>query len=368
MMNEAIALATTRFDGVGSDPVQYVAALTDVLNAGPTVATAAKIRYNEWVWTNAIDVYNLLKDKLAYAPNRIISPWDDQNITELTGETIVTLDALSPFHIKLMDLGYYCRCATALLDIPKSLPRSAVYNEGIVNVGYAQRLARFQAGVDTLYPTHSALFAPWGQYTYAGTSKRNPAPPSFLALLMQRAMVLNQSLQYEWILPTSRSQNVSVGKLDYAVPQKVLDVWQKSSGVGVNIITTLPDLGTTIWGNSTLYELPPATYQALWNLSTRYLVNALENVIFKCALGITYQYNNADAYSRFYAGVTPLLDTMRNVGAIINYRVEMAADINGLDHVNANSVIGKIYIQVVGVINDITVDLVCLPPIEGLLD
>ena len=39
----------------------------------------------------------------------------------------------------------------------------------------------------------------------------------------------------------------------------------------------------------------------------------------------------------------------------------MSADINGVDQVNANTVIGKIWITVNGVINDIYVDLVCLP-------
>ena len=39
----------------------------------------------------------------------------------------------------------------------------------------------------------------------------------------------------------------------------------------------------------------------------------------------------------------------------------MAADLDGLDQVNANSVIGKIYMTVEGVINNIYVDLIALP-------
>ena len=115
-------------------------------------------------------------------------------------------------------------------------------------------------------------------------------------------------------------------------------------------------------GNSTLYEVPPATYQALANLSTRYLVNAIENIAYKAGISITFQYNNDEAYSKFYAAVTPILDTMKNVGAIDGYYVKMAADINGLDQVNANTVIGKIYLVINGVINDIVVDLIALPP------
>lgn len=378
MMDKAIAYAKERFKiSVDSEDdiatLDYIKALEDVKKANPDDSRAATLKYNEWLYTFSLSVYDLLKDKLAYNPNRVISPgWDDQDISGITdGSSSVTrLGTISPIHIKLMDVAYYSRCATALLDIPRSLPRSAVYNDSTQDQqeGYAQKLARFvpkNAAMDingSLYQTHSALFAPWGQYTYVGTSKQNPASPSFMTLLIQRAMLLNQSLQYEWAMPTNRKHKLAIGKLDYTVPKKLLDIWQTLEGVGVNVITTIPDLGTSLWGNSTLYEVPPATYQALANLSTRYLVNAIENIAYKAGISITFQYNNDEAYSKFYAAVTPILDTMKNVGAIDGYYVKMAADINGLDQVNANTVIGKIYLVINGVINDIVVDLIALPP------
>ena len=363
---DAVALAKDRY---GVESCSYIQALTEAVK---DEAAKPTIYYKEWLYTYAIKVYDLLKDKLTYSPNRIISPgWDDQDIVGLGGELKDgRLDKISPIHIKLMDVAYYSRCATGMLDIPKSLPRSGVYNDdtSTSTQGYAQMLARYtpsNSAMDvngSLYHTHSALFAPWGQYTFVGTSKQNAASPSFLTLLIQRAMLLNQPLQYEWALPTNRKHNLKIGKMDYTVPKKVLDEWQKLEGVGVNAITTLPDMGTTIWGNSTLYEVPPATYQALANLSTRYLVNAVEDIAYRCGISITFQYNNEQAYNKFYAGVTPTLDTMKNVGAIDDYYIRMAADINGLDQVNANTVIGKIYLVINGVVNDIFIDLIALPP------
>lgn len=373
MMDAAIKYAKSRYATVTDavDNADYIVALTELRSSTLDGATAATIKYNEWLYTNALNVYDLLKDKLTYNPNRVISPgWDDQDITALTGETVATLVTLSPIHVKLMDVAYYSRCATALLDIPRSLPRSAVYNDSTVvtEEGYAQKLARFvpkNAAMDingALYQTHSALFGPWGQYKYVGTSKQNPASPAFQHLLIHRAMLQNQSVQYEWAMPTNRKHKLALGKLDYSVPKNLLDVWQKLEGVGVNVITSIPDLGTTVWGNSTLYEVPPATYQALANLSTRYLVNAIEDVAYRAGISITFQYNNDEAYSKFYAAVTPILDTMKNIGAIDNYYVKMSADINGLDQVNANTVIGKIYLVINGIVNDIVVDLIALPP------
>lgn len=345
------------------------------------IATAQAVAQREWTFTAAYIVYQMLKDKLNYSPQRIISPgWDDQDFefigkdeTEADGKVTHVRSAdfvISPLHKIIMETAYYSRCAAGMLDIPKSLLRKDVYNESTNSTeeGYAQKLARIDVTVgdsdvnSVLYPTHSALFAPWGQYKYVGTGKQNIAPPAFLALLIQRAQILNQSMQYEWALPTNRKHNLQFGKFDYAVPKKLLDVWQKLEGVGVNALTEIPELGTNLWGNSTLYEVPPATYQALANLSTRYLINAVEDIAYKCGISITFQYNNEQAYNKFYAGVTPTLDTMKNVGAIDDYYVKMAADINGLDQVNANTVVGKIYLVVNGVINDIIIDLVALPP------
>ena len=359
--------------GIGTG--KYYTALNALVATGTGAISetlAMNLAFREWCYTAAYICYDILTDKLNYSPNRIISPgWDDQDYRYFNGDQFLgtagesasnTFD-LSPFHTKMMNVAYYSRCATALLDVPRSMNRAIVWN---TENGYAQLLARSAAPTNildgTLYPTHAGLCAPWAQYRYVSTAKMNIASPAFLTLMIQRAMILNQPAQYEWALPTNRKQGLSIGKFDYNIPNDYLSKWQGTDGVGVNIITNIPDLGTTLWGNSTLFEIPPATYQALANLSTRYLVNAIEDVVYRCGLAITFQYNNSQAYSQFYAGVTPTLDTMKTVGAIDDYRVEMSADIDANDQIMANSVIGKIYLVINGVINDITVDLIALPP------
>ena len=405
ILTEAQGYAKTRFKLSVKNPgevdnLSYIKAIIDEsATPDPHYATTDKniayaIRYREWVFTQAVaanankltGVYDLLKDKLTYNPNRVISPWDDQNFYELGAtEPISRFGTISPIHIKLMDVAYYSRCATALLDIPKSLARQGVWINGDdATEGYVQKLCRYEPAVyytsTGLYTSSSALFAPWGQYTYTGTSRQAPASPAFLALMITRAMILNQANQYEWALPTVRSNNFKLSKLDYTIPEDLLNLWQSREGCRLNVITNLPEIGACVWGNSTLFEVPPATYQALANLSTRYIFNAIQDVVYKVGIGITYQYSNANAYDRFYAGVTPILDAMSNLGALVKgadvpgrtdlddpgYYVTMAADINGLDSVNANSVIGKIVIRTAGVIEDITIDLIALPQSAAL--
>lgn len=368
MMGEAYKLAESRFKAVNGTGTDYLAELAKLNNDDST--KGAMIKYKEWLFRYVLPVYDLLKDRLAYSPNRIISPgWDDINVEELTGEKVSKIGELSPIHIKLMDVAYYSRCATAMLDIPRSLTRSGVWNDSSTTAeeGYAQKLSRY-VPVDSsyevngsLYNTHSALFAPWGQYKYVGTSKQNPAPPAFQALLIQRSMILNQALQYEWLMPSTRTHSINLGKLDYPVPKKVLDQWQGDDGVGVNIITTIPDMGTVLWGNSTLYELPPATYQALSNLSTRFLFNAVKDIVYRAGTKITFSYNNAQAKTAMTVGVTPILDTMKNAGAIEDYSVKFSEDLDLDGQVKASSILGKIYITAYGLVNSIEVDMVALP-------
>lgn len=370
IMDDAINLASKRYNE-GAD---YLVALQNAkANIGTNKSSAEAMRFNEWVYTYTIGiqgstesgvygVYDLLKDKINYNPNRVISPWDDQDILAIDPDYPVVDMEISPMHLELMEVADASRCATAYIDVPKSLPRNRVWDDTEGHYGYAQKLSSVPATLnDNLYATSSALFAPWGQYVYAGTTRQSPASPSFMALLIERSMIKNQAAQYEWALPTTRSNNVRLGQLAYTVPKVLLDKWQASDGTRVNTITTVPSLGTTIWGNATLFDVPVATYQALMNLSTRKLVNAVKDTVFKIGIGLEFQYNGQEAYAKFYAGVTPLLDTMRNVGAIEDYKVKMSADINNIDSINANSVVGTIYLVIAGVIENITVDLIALP-------
>lgn len=369
MMDDAIGLATLRYGYVGaSDPTDYIAALTAVKAASPSVSKASTIKDREWNFNAAYQVLNIITDKLAYNAKRMILPgWDDQDLEFLTGEKVARLKGISPLHARMMEVAAGSRCCAALLDIPKSLLRGGVWidDPDTTKEGYAQKVSNYQPtdnlDDDGLFATHSALIAPWCQYKYAGTIRNLPAPPAFLALMIQISMLKNQSLQYEWAMPTTRRHNLTIGAPDYIVPNKLLDRWQSIEGVSLNVLTNIPDMGMTLWGNSTLMDVPVATYNALQNLSTRYLFDAIKDVAYRCGIGITFQYNNQEAYSKFYAGCSPLLDTMLSVGAITKYTISMNKDINGLDSVNINSVVGQIAIWTEGIINNITLDLVALP-------
>ena len=66
--------------------------------------------------------------------------------------------------------------------------------------------------------------------------------------------------------------------------------------------------------------------------------------------------------------MTPLLDTMKNIGAISDYYMVMSADIDGTDKVRLNSIVGQIFIAIHGVITTLSLDLIALPSSVNLDD
>ena len=369
-VNKAKIYAALRYANAGVADISGTTvsncAYYDALGSFPTTdATALKsMLAMEFNYTAAYYAYAQLQDKLQYNPNRIISPgWDDQNFKAIQSASLPGDNAwkISPLHKAILDAAYYGRCGAGLLDIPLSVPVAQVKE-------YAQAVSAVEAPnpLETnapLYNTNVALFAPWGNYKLAGMSKQVHVSATMLALLIVRAQILNQPVQYEWILPTNKKHNLNIGKLDFEVSKATLDAWQNiDEGVSINVIADIPGLGINCWGNSTLFNVPPATYNALANLSTRYLMNAVENQVYIVSLGITFTYNNSEALSSYKVGVTPILDTMKNVGAIEGYKIVANPDIDGNDRINANTIIGKIYLQINGVVNDIVTDLYALPP------
>ena len=367
-----IAMGTARYAAAYSADVapsiDYILKMTATVNA-LTVDKATlfrSIRTMEFNYTAAYFAYSLLQDKLQYAPNRIISPgWDDENVAKFN--TAGTVDVVAPLHKAILNAAYYGRCGAGLLDAPLSCTQTTIWNDSIDSPGYAQKLSQLIAPnpLDTnapLYNTNIGLFAPWGTYKLVGMSKQVHVSASFLALLIARAQILNQPVQYEWLLPTNKKHNLNIGKLDWEVKKSNLDKWQTIEGVSINVIANIPSLGVIVWGNSTLMNVPPATYNALANLSTRYLMNAVENVIYIVGLGITFNYSNGEALSSFKVGITPILDTMKYAGAIEGYKIVANTAVNSEDYVAYQTVVGQIYMQVNGVVNDIICDLVALPP------
>lgn len=332
-----------------------------------------------------------LTDKIFYEFEVLILPgWDDQNFgaevaATAEGGTADNNDyKMSQLHRIMTAVCVWGKCGVASLDAPRFIPFKCLknYEDG----GIAQQLSQaipqtsvefdnLDIGLDNtnntvsldgepLRSTKAHMVANWVEYTFPMLGNiRAAISPSLANLIIRRTQLKQQAIQQFWCQPTNQTHTLRFGKVDKKVGQVLLEYWQDNDrGVGVNPIVNDPQMGVLLRGNFTLYDQPEMTYNALRNLSTRYLFNEVSKQAFDAGRRIQLTYNNATAMGRFKAAMYPTLDSMVDAGAIDGYLILINPDINGLDHVNANSVVGNIYLIVNGVVQDIDIALIALPP------
>lgn len=279
---------------------------------------------------------------------------------------------VSTLTVKMFEVAAHSKCGAALSGTPFGMPRGIQTGTGanVIKTGALKYKDAVSQAVGTTYSTFGEVVGPWCKTTLALSGANSWIAPEIahLLLIINSKGVGGQNKW--WMVPAGMLGTGIVHTPEYKIKKNYLDLIQNhDEGVCLNPLMEVPGKGFTCFGNSTLWDKPLGTYNALQNLSTRFLTNRVKQRIWDTALQILFRYNNEDAYSHFYAGLSPLLDEMRAVGALTGnkwnpwgYRIIMNPDIINLDRINANTVIGKVELAVTGVIDTVDVDLFLLPP------
>ena len=273
---------------------------------------------------------------------------------------------------KMIEVAANSKCGAALIGTPFGMPRGIQTGTGVsaVKTGALKYKDAISQVVGPVYTTFGEVVGPWCKTTLALSGSNSWIAPEIAHLLL---IINSKGIGGQnkwWMVPAGMIGTGIVHTPEYKIKRHYLDLIQDhDEGVCLNPLMEVPGKGFTCFGNSTLWDKPLGSYNALQNLSTRFLTNRVKQRIWDTALQILFRYNNEDAYSHFYAGLSPLLDEMRAVGALTGneynpwgYRIIMNPDIINLDRINANTVIGKVELAVTGVIDTVDVDLFLLPP------
>ena len=279
---------------------------------------------------------------------------------------------VSTLVVKMFEVAAHSKCGAALAGTPFGMPRGIQTGTGASTVKTGALLYKdaVSQAVGTTYSTFGEVVGPWCKTTLALAGANSWIAPEIAHLLL---IINSKGIGGQnkwWMVPAGMLGTGVVHSPEYKIKKNYLDLIQDhDEGVCLNPLMEVPGKGFTCFGNSTLWDKPLGSYNALQNLSTRFLTNRVKQRIWDTALQILFKYNNEDAYSHFYAGLSPLLDEMRAVGALTGnkwnpwgYRIIMNPDIINLDRINANTVIGKVELAVTGVIDTVDVDLFLLPP------
>lgn len=299
-----------------------------------------------------------------------------QSFLEANGDT-----STNPFYMeyevstlvtKMIEVAANSKCGAALIGTPFGMPRGIQTGTGssAVRTGALKYKDSISQVVGPNYSTFGEVVGPWCKTTLALSGANSWVAPEIahLLLIINAKGVGGQNKW--WMVPAGMLGTGVVHTPEYKIKRHYLDLIQDhDEGVCLNPLMEVPGKGFTCFGNSTLWDKPLGSYNALQNLSTRFLTNRVKQRIWDTALQILFRYNNEDAYSHFYAGLSPLLDEMRAVGALTGneynpwgYRIIMNPDIINLDRINANTVIGRVELAVTGVIDTVDVNLFLLPP------
>lgn len=341
-------------------------------------ATSDKIEQiwnQQMVFKNAIAMLDELTDPLIYDWDAVfMGIADDQYIPqswlEKPENNLPVEYEPTEAHLKLVQVASESKCGCAMIGTPFGMKRGTRNDTTGVKTGAVKFKDDLSSMVGKTLSTFGEVVGPWCKTTLPINGSNSWVTPevAHLLLIINAQGVGGQNKW--WMVPAGMLGTGIVHSPEYKIKKAYLDIIQDhDSGVCMNPLMQVPGKGFTCFGNSTLWDKPLGTYNALQNLSTRLLTNRVKQRIWDTALQILFKYNNENAYSHFYAGVSPLLDEMRAVGALTStevnpwgYRIVMNPDIINLDRINANTVIGKVELAVTGVIDTVDVDLFLLPP------
>ena len=372
---DVVNIVRERFDDFDSSFVDYI---NTIATAYATSDTNSLIRlYNQqMLYHNFEKCLPELTDPLNYDWDAVFCGIaDDQYVPKsfLVANPTFHMDyKVTTIMTKMVEIAANSKCGAAFIGTPFGMPRGI--QTGVSSSAVRTDALKFKddisAAVGTVYSTFGEVVGPWCRTTLVLSGANSWVCPELAHLLL----IINSSgtggINKWWMVPAGMLGTGVVHSPEYKIKKAYLDLIQDhDEGVCLNPLMEVPGKGFTCFGNSTLWDKPLGTYNALQNLSTRFLTNRVKQRIWDTALQILFKYNNEDAYSHFYAGLSPLLDEMRSVGALTGndynpwgYRIIMNPDIVNLDRINANTVIGKVELAVTGVIDTVDVDLFLLPP------
>ena len=347
---------------------------TPVVPAKVSDERLSQIWNQQMVFQNAISMLSELTDPIVYNWDAVFyGIADDQYIPndwqEDHPEVVVDYQPTNA-HRRLFEVAAESKCGAAMVGTPFGMRRGTENAQTGLKTGAVKFMFDLSDFLGTQLSTFGELVGPWCRSTLPISGSNSWVTPEVAHLLLIINAQGAGGQNKWWMVPAGMLGSGSIHSPEYKVKKAYLDVIQNhEEGVCFNPLMQVPGKGFTCFGNSTLWNKPLGTYNALQNLSTRFLCNRVKQRIWDTALQILFKYNNQNAYSHFYAGVSPLLDEMKALGALTStdanpwgYRIVMNPDIINLDRVNANTVIGKVELAVTGVIDTVDVDLFLLPP------
>ena len=175
---------------------------------------------------------------------------------------------------------------------------------------------------------YAAAFAPWAHYvTTTSTDVLFPASYGYLIAYANSIKTNGSALA---IAGVTRGRISDLKSLSLQPTEKlsnaIADSWQDiDSSVCVNGITYIRNYGYCLWGNRTLHDNSEETgSNGLVDtsfLSIRVMLCDLKKRLRNIAVRLLFEQNNDVLWGKFLFGVVPVLERLKGIAAISNYKI-----------------------------------------------
>lgn len=173
--------------------------------------------------------------------------------------------------------------------------------------------------------TYAAAFAPWAHYSTT-TSTDVLLPPSY-GYLCAYANSIKTNGSALAIAGVTRGLVPKLKSLSLQPTERlsnaIADSWQAKDDVAnVNGITYIRNYGYCLWGNRTLHD--NAETKGLVDtsfLSIRVMLCDLKKRLRNVAIRLLFEQNNDVLWGNFLFGVVPILERLKGIAAISNYKI-----------------------------------------------
>jgi uncharacterized protein len=272
-------------------------------------------------YTNAI---NILKNKEEFKFRTLVAPGLNQENTSTTVATIISNTTFRGDSLFIADTGLY---GATIAD-------TKTYSEAL----------------DTSY---AATYWPWVQVRSTELGRNIWCPPS---VVIPGVFSKNDSIAAPWFAPAglTRGGIPNVVKAEKKLSKTQRDDLYTSK---VNPIATFPGQGIVVFGQKTLQQ---AT-SALDRVNVRRMLLDVKDTIGGFSRKLVFEQNTQQTRDRFVNQATPYLESLVQRQGLYAFQVKMDGQLNTPDIIDANKLVGQVFLQPTKTAEFIVLDFILTP-------
>ena len=227
------------------------------------------------------------------------------------------------------------------------------YMAVIDSVPYGSTVSSAKTQAESRDTSFAASYWPWVQVRSIELGKNVWAPAS---TIIPGVYAKNDSIAAPWFAPAglTRGGLNNVPKVETKLSKTQRDDLYTSK---VNPLATFPGQGVVVFGQKTLQQAS----SALDRVNVRRLLLDVKDTINGFAENLVFEQNTEETRQRFLRRVNPFLENLIQRQGLYAFQVKMDGQLNTSDIIDANKLIGQVFLQPTKTAEFISLDFVITP-------